>query len=352
MIHPLFKKKLYLIIYFSTWVPLWLITVSVIFLNGFANLPTAFLSGFIHVAVYAIIGIGLWYVTLYSNINDNDFSSLIISHISLALVVTVLWILISEFLISVFTTFWPIGIIEHKITYAGRALVGVIYYAILTMFYYASRYYNESKTNKVNEERLRAMLREAELNALKAQVNPHFLFNSLNSISMLTLSEPTHAREMLVKLSEYIRYALKQNNSNHSSCRDELENCKKYLEIEKIRFGEKLVAEFDVSEHCKEIQIPVMILQPLYENAVKHGVYESITPISIKTKIVQHSDHILIRIENEFDPEAIPRKGEGIGMKNVQERLKLEYKRHDLFHFLKLENIFIVELTIPNTREQ
>ncbi|MBK8805218.1 MAG: histidine kinase [Bacteroidales bacterium] len=347
MIHPLFRKNVYLYIYFILWIPLWFSTVAVLVLNNFTDVPTALFAGFLNNFVFAVIGIGLWYVTLYSNANETNFTGIIIGHFTFAIVVTALWIFIVDFLMGIINTIMPDGIINSQNLYASRVLIGIIYYAILTLFYYTVRYYHESKNNKVNEEKLTIMLREAELNSLKSQINPHFLFNSLNSISMLTLSDPGNAREMLVKLSDFIRYALKQKDLTHSTCLEELDNINKYLEIEKVRFGDKLQTKNIINEACLKMKIPVMILQPLFENAVKHGVYESITPVEIQTSLLCDSDFLYITISNNFDPEAVTRKGEGIGMKNVSERLKIEYGRDDLFSYEKQKDHFIVDLKIP-----
>jgi LytS/YehU family sensor histidine kinase len=198
------------------------------------------------------------------------------------------------------------------------------------------------------EARLNTLLKESELNMLKSQINPHFLFNSLNSISSLTVINPEKAREMVIKLSDFLRYSVSSGAGNLTSLAEELENIKRYLEIEKIRFGDKLVYELNVNPQCVEQKIPVMILQPLYENAIKHGVYESTNQVLIETECRVNSGCSEIRIVNDFDPDAIPRIGAGVGLNNIRERLRLTYHRNDLLKTFKEGNRFYVELKIPD----
>ncbi|MGM0650544.1 MAG: sensor histidine kinase, partial [Bacteroidota bacterium] len=130
--------------------------------------------------------------------------------------------------------------------------------------------------------------------------------------------------------------------------KDEIENCRRYLEIEQARFGEKLQFVFDVPASCQSIKIPVLCLQPFYENAVKHGVYESDDDIRVKTQVSCSSGNLHIRIENNFDADAPVRKGEGIGISSVRKRLELLYGVPDLLMVNKTEDRFIVDLYIPN----
>ncbi|HPG74549.1 MAG TPA: hypothetical protein PLM49_09695, partial [Bacteroidales bacterium] len=143
--------------------------------------------------------------------------------------------------------------------------------------------------------------------------------------------------------------SLKQQ-SNTALLGDELNHCRKYLEIEKIRFGNKLLWTETIDNNIDAIPVPAMILQPIYENAVKHGVYESEIPVSINTSISLHTGYALIEIENNFDPEAPVRKGEGVGLKNAGERLKLMFGADDLLETSITNSIFTVKISIPIPR--
>lgn len=197
------------------------------------------------------------------------------------------------------------------------------------------------------EADLKMRVREAELNMLKAQINPHFLFNALNSISLLTTRDPERAREMIIKLSDYLRYSLRYGEDSMITFREELDNMERYMDIEKIRFGKKLIYIKNISEKSLDKMVPNMILQPVLENAIKHGVYESIQPKHISIKSGVQDSELIIVIENEFDPENIPAKGAGIGLRNVTSRLQLLFNRSDLLNFRNYNGIFTVNITIP-----
>jgi sensor histidine kinase YesM len=129
--------------------------------------------------------------------------------------------------------------------------------------------------------------------------------------------------------------------------KDEIENTKLYLEIEKIRFGENLDFEIDINKECESTEVPSMILQPLIENAIKHGVYESIEKITISLACKREKGYLKIQVKNNFDPETAPRKGKGIGLKNIQERLKLVYNQDNLLTYDKTNDLFTANIYIP-----
>jgi LytS/YehU family sensor histidine kinase len=228
-----------------------------------------------------------------------------------------------------------------------RATVGGLIVMIFIMIYYMLIFYNELEEKSRQHETMNRLLRETELNALKSQLNPHFLFNSLNSVSALTISDPDSARTMINKLSEFMRYSLKKNEDALLPLRDELKNISRYLEIEKVRFGERLLCELDIPQECKNRQLPVLILQPIFENAVKHGVYESIEPVTIRTYSRMVGDNLEISVINNFEENGIQRKGAGVGLVNVRNRLQLIYNRSDLLTINKENHYFEVVLQLP-----
>ena len=202
------------------------------------------------------------------------------------------------------------------------------------------------------ESRLREVLKETELNMLKSQINPHFLFNSLNSISSLTITNPDKARDMVIKLSDFLRYSVSHNATSFTTMEKEMANIRRYLEIEKVRFGDKLLFSFNFEGACRNHQIPVMLLQPLFENAIKHGVYESTEQVSIAMNCEYKEGYLEISIINDFDPQAHARKGTGIGLNNIRERLRLLYKNDKLIRTVVEGTRFSVFLSLPNTENK
>ena len=220
-------------------------------------------------------------------------------------------------------------------------------YAVYVVFFYAVGYYNSLKEKIEKEAELKTLIRDAELSALKSQINPHFLFNSLNSIASLTISDPEKAHEMVINLSAFMRYSLQHNQEETVALKEELENIKLYLSIEKIRFGRKLNPVFEVEEKCLHAQIPNMILQPLLENAIKYGVYEASKPVRIFIKCNSEEGYFRILIENDYEPESVRNRGEGIGLKNIRQRLELIYGNPGLMKITDSKTSFKVELMLP-----
>lgn len=306
-------------------------------------------DGLIFNTLYAFLGIALWYPVFYNNPEKQSFSNLIINHLSIMSLSLASWISLGIFISKlIFTeTDAYLDFVEDGITW--RIFIGIFFYFIIVMLYYLFIYGNNLKEHMMQESRLQVKINEAELQTLKSQINPHFLFNSLNSISSLTMTNPEKAHEMIIKLSGFLRYSLAHDPNKLIPLKQEIENVEAYIAVEKIRFGEKLIFEKTISQECFGHKVPFLILQPLIENAIKHGVYESTEPITIKISCSPQADQsVQITISNNFDPEALPRKGTGTGIKNIIERLRIIYQLNDLFTYRKTEDHFEVQIIVPS----
>ncbi|MCC6370410.1 MAG: histidine kinase [Bacteroidia bacterium] len=195
------------------------------------------------------------------------------------------------------------------------------------------------------------MVKEAELAKLRQQLQPHFLFNSLNSISALAGSRPDEARRMIQQLSDFLRGTLKKDEQNTVSLSEELNHLKLYLEIEKVRFGERLEVDLQVQEGSSAALIPPLLLQPIVENAIKFGLYGTTDNVKVLIIVELQKANLKIEIRNPFDPELQSRQGgTGFGLSSVQRRLYLLYSRNDLLHTEKEEKTFITQLKIPQAK--
>jgi two-component system, LytTR family, sensor kinase len=330
---------------------IWIIILALSALLGISvyNLPIdiSIAEAFIYDGTYAILGIGLWYNIRYKHFEKIDPFNRILQHTSEAVIISLVWTAVCYFTISVLFAADQMYVEKSYSALPVTFIFGIVFYALITLFYYLVIYYRNLQEKIKNEGTLQTLIKEAELSLLKSQINPHFLFNSLNSISSLTISNPAEAREMIIKLSDFLRHSIGHKEQQLTSIIDEIEHIKVYLEIEKIRFGERLQFQFNVNPECSQFQIPVMLLQPLFENAIKHGVYESIDPTMIILSCSPLSKGIIVKISNNFDPESPPRKGNKMGIKNVENRLKLIYQTDNLIKINRYENTFEVELFIP-----
>src|SRR3954451_1081363 len=205
------------------------------------------------------------------------------------------------------------------------AQILVIYLAAIFTVFVPLKIWNSTRNEKKLEEQER-LLAEARLAALTSQINPHFLFNTLNSVSSLIRTDPNQARLMVVKLSKVLRRLLRKHE-NFSTLRDELNFIEDYLSIEVVRFGDKLRFEKDVAEDTLDMLVPSMLLQPLGENSIKHGLSSKVEGGTIKIHAHRAESKLCLLVED--DGVGIPESklatllDHGIGVSNVNERLKV-----------------------------
>jgi hypothetical protein len=190
------------------------------------------------------------------------------------------------------------------------------------------------------------LVREAELYKLRQQLQPHFLYNSLNSISALTMMAPEKAQEMIGKLSDFLRSSVKREAQERIPINEELTYIESYLAIEAIRFGDRLKIVFE-KEYTDDAQIPPFLLQPVLENAIKFGLYGKTGEVTISTHISLEEDILVIKITNPYDAQAAAPKGTGFGLEGIRRRLYLLYARKDLLETSQNEELFTTTLKIP-----
>jgi LytS/YehU family sensor histidine kinase len=217
----------------------------------------------------------------------------------------------------------------------------------LAGLWFAMLEHQEADNRSAAAERLS---REAELSRLRQQLQPHFLFNSLNSISALAGSKPEEARKMIHQLSDFFRGTLKKDDQQLIPLSEEMEHLTLYLEIEKVRFGHRLKTSIHCDDGAETMKIPSLLLQPVVENAIKFGLYDTLGETTIRVNAMKQNNSLIIVVENPFDPSsATPKRGTGFGLNSIQRRLYLLYARNDLLTTSQKENIFATTIRIPQT---
>ena len=192
------------------------------------------------------------------------------------------------------------------------------------------------------------LLKEAELFKLRQQLQPHFLYNSLNSISALIMIAPDKAQDMIGKLSDFLRSSVRRESEDTLPVEEELRYIQSYLAIESVRFGDRLQVHFE-KEYTDDARIPPFLLQPILENAIKFGLYGKTGTVTIIIHIVLEGPLLTITITNPFDASMQPPKGTGFGLQGVQRRLYLLYARADLLETSKVDQNFTTILKIPQS---
>ncbi|MCE2995602.1 MAG: sensor histidine kinase [Cyclobacteriaceae bacterium] len=206
---------------------------------------------------------------------------------------------------------------------------------------------NELQESIEQQSSTESMVREAELQKLQLQLQPHFLFNSLNSINALILVNASKAREMVQQLSDFLRTTLRRADEHWITLEQELAYLQLYLSIEKVRFGHRLEVKMECDEQIKLWLIPPLLIQPLVENAIKFGLYGTTEAVVISMSTTRINDSLQIVITNPFDKDMQPAEGSGFGLNGLKRRLYLLYTRNDLLQTAIHDNHFTVTLTLP-----
>lgn len=207
----------------------------------------------------------------------------------------------------------------------------------------------DQRAMQEKEEKSQQLAKEAELYYLRQQLQPHFLFNSLNSINALIKAKPEKARDMLVQLAEFLRSTIRQDSSKLNPISQEVEQLKIFLDIEKVRFGERLMVDFEISQDAENLMVPQLLIQPLLENAIKHSLYGLTGQVNIQLRITKEGNFLYINISNPYNPQAGQAKGSGFGLEGVKRRLFLMFGRSDLIKTLAQNGYFVVHLRIPQS---
>jgi sensor histidine kinase YesM len=346
--HPLIASKQLLFIYIGLCLFIILTHFTVMYMFYDFKPLNGLVEASVFTILYFIFGFSIWY-TIRIEIPENVSKwSVAASQLGTASIFLALWVLSGNALCNYIIPNDPE--FSHYLIQSLplRIAIGAFGYAVTVLSFYLIVYTRDLRERSEREALLQTKVREAELNLLKAQINPHFLFNSLNSACSLTIYNPGKAHEMIIELSDFLRYSLAYGNNRFTRLDNEIKNIQRYLSIEKIRFGDKLMFEFKLDPDSLEMLVPGMMLQPLFENAIKHGVYESSEPVTVLCTCKKMESYTEIAIHNTFDPNAPPRKGTGTGLKNIRERLNLIYHEANLLFTKKETTDFTVILRIPH----
>lgn len=339
--HPIFTKRTYLEAYLVVWVLIGGLMTSFLRLPGTLSLRE---SGELAAALsllYAFFCLTPWYTCRHLPLRTTHPVKLIVQHLVAALLACGIWVRLASFLarqaMHVNARFQME--VPHLIA------VGLLLYTVSVALHYMY-------IAQVASRDAELLARDAELRALKAQINPHFLFNSLNSITALTTVDPAKAREMCILLSDFLRNTLGLGERETISWREELALSRTYLDVEQVRFGSRLKVEIDVDDSCSDCLVPPLVLQPLIENAVKHGI-----ATMVEGGLIRVEGHVIdgsmeVSVANDFDPDSPSPRRHGLGLRNVRSRLTTRFGDAARLTAHVENNQFRAEMVVPYTRAE
>ena len=299
--------------------------------------------------IYGLICLSSWYVCRFYTLQKTPIVQVLAVQ-TIASIITILawgvvaagWILILE---------RGVGIMElqTRVVAKGPLLIGinVILYGLAAAVHYLIAAFEASKESERRELQSRIFAQDAELKALRAQINPHFLFNSLNSISALATHNPAAVRAMTLKLADFLRKSLRLGSQESIRLEEEISMSLNFLEIEQIRYGSRLQIVQQIDDVCKGCLFPPLILQPLVENAVVHGIAHLIDGGTISIEAQWRGSVLHVHIENPIDPDRPRGRKGGLGLENVKKRLRAIYKEDAQLQIDDRDGVFRTDLWLP-----
>ena len=346
--HPLLTRNR-LGLYLLAWVPLAATSAYVLVTRGGLGWLQATALAVAVFLFYAFLCLSAWYPCRATPLGKVSFVRLLLTHLSAAVLISFAWtqagaalsyaILSPEKFEAIRTQFRP--------QLNSIFTIGVLLYLLSVAFHYVLIAMEDSRHAEAQAVEARVLARDAELKALKAQVNPHFLFNSLNSISALTSVDPAKAREMCILLAEFLRMTLGLGEKSAIRLSEELALLERFLAIEKVRFGARLRVEEAIQDESKALLIPPLLLQPLVENAVMHGIANLPDGGTIRVASQCQDGRLSITIENSFDAESTSARRGGLGLLNVRRRLEGRYEKQSSMQVNTDGDRFRVQLSLP-----
>lgn len=297
--------------------------------------------------VYAIVCLSPWYVCRVLPLRSTAAWKLLSNHFLAAAVITFLCTLLARWFAQVMNAVAP-GLRE-RVESQGPMLfaVSMLLYLLAVALHYTYLEFEAGRDALRRENRALVLAREAELKALKAQINPHFLFNCLNSISALTAVEPAQAREMCIRLAEFLRNTLRLGEKASIPFSDELALVRTYLDVEQVRFGPRLHVEQSIQPASEQCVVPPLLLQPLVENAVKHGIAGLVDGGFIRIQAARVGELLRVTVENDFDPDSPPPRRSGLGLANVRSRIEARHGNRGHMQVTVNGTLHRVDLVLP-----
>ncbi|HZT30326.1 MAG TPA: histidine kinase [Bryobacteraceae bacterium] len=347
--HPILTTRARLGLYLLAWLPIAGLLAAVLNASGGLALPEAAAVILPACLFFAGLCLAPWYSCRVLPPAPGVFRRLLPAHSAAAVVSSLFLVSAAQGLALVLSQIPAFAGLNQRFSPHLPVVfaMGVLLYLMMVGVYYVILAEQQSREAERREQEAHILAREAELRALKAQVNPHFLFNCLHSISALATSDGPRAREMCVRLSDFLRATLRLGERDAVALAEELELARGYLAIEQIRFGERLRLEEEIDAECGSCRLPPLLLQPLVENAIKHGIAGLLEGGWVRIEARRREGFLQLAVENPFDPGSAAPPRSGLGLALVQRRLSARHGASARLDVRILDHRYRVELSLP-----
>lgn len=347
--HPILARPGRVVAYMAIWLPLGGLLAALLTLQGVFGWTEALIVAVPLANAYGFLSLSAWYVTGGSPVDRVGALRVAVTAIASASLSSAVWLLVARAWLGIIGSFARWTDVPASFRLAAPTLFGFgfLLYLLAMAASYLAAAFNVSRDAERRGLELQVLAREAELRALRAQLDPHFLFNSLQSISALTTVEPAAARRMCLLLADFLRETLALGARKRIPLSRELALARTFLSVEQVRFGDRLQVEVEAPDGGDDVLVPPLVLQPLVENAVAHGVAHVLEGGAVRIRVERRVTTLVVTVDNPCDPGRPAGRGTGLGLRNVRERLESLYGDDALLQTEEKDGRFVARVTMP-----
>ena len=346
--HPILASPGRVAAYIAIWLPLGALLGALLAVQGVFAWTAAAVFAVPLAVAYGFLCLSAWYAAHGMPIDRVDPVRVVASAFVAAFISSALWLLSARAWLGVVASgrMWPDVNAAFRASAPTLFGFGFLLYLLAIAISYLAAAFEMSRDAERRGLELQVLAKEAELRALRAQIDPHFLFNSLQSISALTTVDPAAARRMCLLLADFLRDTLTMGARERIPLSSELALAERFLSIEQVRFGDRLHVEISAAG-ADAVPVPPLLLQPLVENAVTHGIAHVLHGGTIRIAATRGVASLAVTVDNPCDPDRPSGRGAGLGLRNVRERLRTLFGTEAALHTEETEGRFRARLEIP-----
>ncbi|HYM33779.1 MAG TPA: histidine kinase [Steroidobacteraceae bacterium] len=345
--HPIFARPVRLALYIGVWIVFGILLAAVIAIGREATFVWALEFTLPLAVLLSFVAVSLWYLVQALPVAETPLTKFLGTWLSAGVVSLAVWLAVgfvwAEYLLPDDASMSNLPIrLAPLMVFAG--IIGLTI-AVLGHYLVAAFEHSRQAERRALESQVHA--REAELKSLRAQLDPHFLFNSLNSVAALIGSDVASARRMCYLMSSFFRKSVSLGREESIALSAEVDLVETFLSIEAVRFGERLRTHFEVAEDVRNLSVPPLVLQPLVENAVHHGIAHLLEGGDIKISAQRRDNILQLSVENPCDPDRPASRGAGVGLNNVRARIDTLYGNRGSVEVAAQGSMFRVTVLMP-----
>jgi two-component system, LytTR family, sensor histidine kinase AlgZ len=345
--HPIFTRRSRVLQYLAVWVAFGLLLATVMFFGGRAPMGWSFKFAVPMALLLGLQCLSLWYLVEAMPPGEASPMRMTVTWLVAGFVALLVWLAASYG--------WALWLLPPDTSYPLEALsalpllifAGAIGISLAVLGQYLASAFQRSRNAERRALELQVLAREAELKSLRAQLDPHFLFNSLNSVAALIGNDTEAARKMCFLMAQFFRKSLSLGREQSIALAEEISLAETFLAIERVRFGERLRTRFDVADEVRNVAVPPLMLQPLVENAVHHGVAHLLEGGEVKVSAQRREGFLELIVENPCDPDRPPSRSTGVGLVNVRSRVETLCGNRASVDVDASETMFRVSVLLP-----